>query len=367
MQAGYADRGNVHAVSTSAIAYEAGGRAAKTGGSLLEVANLTGTGRRGVTSHPPGGSRRRTRSAWSPDGTRLVFTRINSPDGGLYVVDADGGRLRRLYATRGSQSLDPAWSPDGTSVAFNSSAAALPHTPAFAPVSCVKGRPSPNGLLSIAVDGSSPPALIAGGGDDKTVISGEAWSPNGEQLLYVENRTCSYDQGTLLAVVNADGTGRHIVARGQTPAFEKMKGTVVSRASWSPDGTRISYTSACSQVPGDAVHCDIGVMGADGAKKRLVAGHLTDDPWCDTSDPILAEVPVWGPGGHSILVSMNGLGGLPGAGGGAGVYEKNLDTGKVRRVTADRVRAAVAHALAGWRQVRVRHGHVLTRPCRRSS
>jgi TolB protein len=46
--------------------------------------------------------------SWSPDGTRLAF--ISGRDGydALYVMDADGGRPRRLTA---EASLNPAWSP----------------------------------------------------------------------------------------------------------------------------------------------------------------------------------------------------------------------------------------------------------------
>jgi Tol biopolymer transport system component len=59
---------------------------------------------------------------WSPDGTRLAFTRSSRSRhgrivrlGGLFVVDADGGHLRRLpRQERDADSfVDLAWSPDG--------------------------------------------------------------------------------------------------------------------------------------------------------------------------------------------------------------------------------------------------------------
>jgi len=46
--------------------------------------------------------------AWSPDGMRLAFISGREGYDALYVVDADGGRPRRLTST---PSLDPAWSP----------------------------------------------------------------------------------------------------------------------------------------------------------------------------------------------------------------------------------------------------------------
>jgi Tol biopolymer transport system component len=62
---------------------------------------------------------------WSPDGSRLVFERQHmSPDGdsqwtsaALFVVDADGGNLRRITPP-GFFAIDPSWSPDGSLITF---------------------------------------------------------------------------------------------------------------------------------------------------------------------------------------------------------------------------------------------------------
>ena len=61
--------------------------------------------------------------AWSPDGQQIAFTRNEDvgefttfSDDDVFVMDADGGNVRRL--TRGDADVDPAWSPDGTEIAF---------------------------------------------------------------------------------------------------------------------------------------------------------------------------------------------------------------------------------------------------------
>jgi Tol biopolymer transport system component len=61
------------------------------------------------------------RPAWSPDGREIAFSRSKrfaSSSRAIWVMDADGGRLREL--THAAKSLDgaPAWSPDGARIAF---------------------------------------------------------------------------------------------------------------------------------------------------------------------------------------------------------------------------------------------------------
>ena len=58
--------------------------------------------------------------AWSPDGTRIVFSSDRS-DGNLeiYVMDADGSNVTRLTYDAAAD-REPVWSPDGTAILFYS-------------------------------------------------------------------------------------------------------------------------------------------------------------------------------------------------------------------------------------------------------
>jgi dipeptidyl aminopeptidase/acylaminoacyl peptidase len=58
---------------------------------------------------------------WSPDGTRLAYTRSTAGNSDLWVVNADGTAPRAVTSTAGSlgREMHPAWSPDGTSIAFH--------------------------------------------------------------------------------------------------------------------------------------------------------------------------------------------------------------------------------------------------------
>lgn len=53
--------------------------------------------------------------SWSPDGRLIVFSRGVD---GLYVMGADGRRVRRLTHAQFTKDRDPAWSPDGERIVF---------------------------------------------------------------------------------------------------------------------------------------------------------------------------------------------------------------------------------------------------------
>jgi dipeptidyl aminopeptidase/acylaminoacyl peptidase len=56
-------------------------------------------------------------SAYSPDGTRIVFVSDRDGDGDVYVMNADGSDVTQLTDTPLHEQF-PSWSPDGTHVAF---------------------------------------------------------------------------------------------------------------------------------------------------------------------------------------------------------------------------------------------------------
>ena len=61
--------------------------------------------------------------AWSPDGTRIAFSRreADSYYYDIYVMDADGSDPVNLTNGAPPSDLTPTWSPDGTRIAFQSS------------------------------------------------------------------------------------------------------------------------------------------------------------------------------------------------------------------------------------------------------
>jgi len=57
--------------------------------------------------------------AFSPDGKTIALARVAKASGGIYTVNPDGSRLKRLTAPpQGSWDSEPSWSPDGTKIVF---------------------------------------------------------------------------------------------------------------------------------------------------------------------------------------------------------------------------------------------------------
>jgi len=192
-------------------------------------------------------------SAWSPDGERIVFTTERDGNWELYVMDADGSNQRRLTNTPVDEA-SPAVSPDGEKIAFVFGAygddpsiwvmnadgsgrvrLASGDWPSWSPDSrrivYTSGAWNDPRISFVNADGSEQRTLDVRG------ASQPAFSPNGEKIAYVADVGPDKDtwDNEEVFVMNPDGSGR---AR-----LTDMPGNDHWPPTWSPDGTRIAFTS----------------------------------------------------------------------------------------------------------------------------
>jgi Tol biopolymer transport system component len=130
-------------------------------------------------------------------------------------------------------------------------------------------------LLTMHVDGTNS-RVVASTGLDATTLAFPAFSPDGRTIAYMSN--VSSDPGTY-------GIWTVSVSGGKAT---RLTPTTVSalHPSWSPDGSRIVYTSG---LVGSGKF-DLYIMNADGSNPQLLR-QCTD--WC--------ENPVWSPDGSKIF------------------------------------------------------------------
>jgi TolB protein len=230
----------VFATNSGEIAFESN----QTGNWEIFLLDLRTSAVHNLTNHPAD----ELSPAWSPDGSRIVFSADRSGDGQpeLYVMNADGSDVQRISA--GSSGYrNASWSPDGNALVvslgfgqmyvMNADGSgeqwlAYGFTPSFSPdgrrvLYSADTRINPNGdvylydrVLRQITNLTANPANDWGA----------AWSPNGRQIVFVSSRAGR----SHIYVMSPDGKDiRAVTTQG---ANDLSPG-------WSPDSTQIVYTS----------------------------------------------------------------------------------------------------------------------------
>ncbi len=151
--------------------------------------------------------------AWSPDGTRLAFSR----NGVIHVMSVDGTELRSF-----EEGTHPDWSPDGTKIAYDNGS----RTFVFEP------------------DGAAGRTFIGDG-------TAPAWSPDGSKIavddLVTQNQTDIF-------LMNATGGNRVNITDNPNRADREP--------AWSPDGSRFAFRRLNRS---ESTGYDLWVMNSDGS------------------------------------------------------------------------------------------------------
>lgn len=194
--------------------------------------------------------------SFSPDGTKIVFTRQLSYAGksNIYVMNADRSGIAKQITNYTMNDFSPSFSPDGTKIVFT--------------------RASEIYTMN-ADDGSNQINLT-----NNTVEHDidPSFSPDGTKIAFASNR----DSGNWdIYVMNAkDGTQLKRLTNSPFTDTEPV---------WSPDGTKIAFSSSRDK---DGPHYEIYTMNAyDGSNQTRITrfNDISHDPLPGYSPPS------WGP------------------------------------------------------------------------
>ena len=226
----------------------------------------------------------------------------------IWVADYDGDGQRRVTSDR-DLNMNPSWSPDGALIAYTSFRRGYQAIQ----VSLVERRAQ----LDAAADpgaasqpGSEQPGRTLAGGNAAAAAGAipesparsvgkswlPAWSPDGSRLAFTSNR----DGNAETYVVDRDGANLQRLTRHWA---------IDTSPAWSPSGAQIAFTSDRTGRP------QIWVMSADGSDPRA----LTAEKYCDR--------PTWSPPPENEIayVSRTTTG--------FDIKVKHVDTGAERQLT----------------------------------
>jgi TolB protein len=239
------------------------------------------------------------RPVWSPDGSRLVFTRHVGSGIFLFLHDPATGKEERL-TTRTEPEYDAVFTPDGASLVFSfvkttlnqgdievyrlkladralaplATTNALSHEewPSCSPdgkrVAFTSTRDGQQEVYTVPIEGGDWTRLT----NDPGIDAHPAWSPDGRSIAFVTNRWGDLE----IALMNPDGSDlkrlTHSVGFDDYP-------------SWSRDGTRLAWTS-----------------NRDG-NFEIYTQALDGQPTNVTRSPSIENFPSWTPDGRIGFVS----------------------------------------------------------------
>lgn len=245
------------------------------------VINANGTGRRQITKSGRGVD---YDPDFSPDGRRIVFrtsrgryTRDTHGIGleGIFVVDVRTRKTRQIQPPTGG--LFPAWAPNGKWIAFSG----------------LGGSRTLDTIHLMHPDGSGIVDLGAMG-------ECATWSPDSSRLMY-----CSHagDGNWAVWVMNADGSQQRQLTHPTLLQPAGSRGDYPG--AWSPDGSRIVYSS---DVDGDS---ELHVMNADGTDQRRLTRFRGADgahAWLPDGRIVFSHYRTGDPLSHWYLIQADGTG-----------------------------------------------------------
>jgi Tol biopolymer transport system component len=250
----------------------------------------------------------------SPNGDQLAYV-VTSGGSRWQLWDApiDGGPAREIAHSDHGVLVNLAWAPAGDLIAYEASD--------------VFGASISNPRIWLVRSDGSETSLLYGRGDETGSLP--AWSPDGQRLVFYENRynalvvfnftrtllripadhrsrvSWSPDSQAIVFADRAGITGGRSalkVARFQPsgPAVTALTDgkSIDLQPSWSPAGSWIAFVRTEAEADG---RTGVWIMHPDGTDAHAVLTGLPHQPWLYTT-------PSWAPDGSALVVSREPIG-----------------------------------------------------------
>jgi dipeptidyl aminopeptidase/acylaminoacyl peptidase len=251
----------------------------------------------------------------SPDGVTVAYvvTHIdrakNRRVSAIWLAATDGSRAPVQFTTSPQSSSSPRWSPDGRSLAFLSTREAAEPAANDAPAGKEAPAEPRAQVYLLPMDGGEAQRIT----NLKNGVNSFAWSPDGSRLVVV-SRTGPSDSRAPVAAGGGrsdvrhykdisykfndsgwfDDKRRHLwvidVKTGNTKQITEGNDWNDNDPQWSPDGTRIAFTSNRTGKEYDENrNTDVWTISAEGGPLTKISDHEEAD-----------DSPRWSPDGKTI-------------------------------------------------------------------
>lgn len=165
----------------------------------------------------PSDAKRDWYASWSPDGTKLIFSRAYSVTNDIFIMNDNGNDQKNLTRQYGKKSLNLfsefPWSPDGQRIVFSSNR---------------------DGNLNLYIMDKNGENIQRITNDVEIQDYGAVWSPNSDTIAFVSTR--GENGETDIFIVNVDSAEIKPINITNSPHHD-------TNPVWSPDGTQILFLS----------------------------------------------------------------------------------------------------------------------------